>query len=686
LGKPRVMIVYAVAVTLGACLLFLVQPLIAKIILPWFGGTSAVWSAALVFFQMCVLVGYSYAHWLCRSVQPRMQGVIHAALLVVGCALMPILPSTEWRPGEGGDPTIQILLLLAANVGLPSVLLSSTSPLLQVWSMRWTASEVPYWLFALSNFGSMLALLSFPFLLEPRFGSHALAIGWSSLFIVFAALCVYLAWKNRLGSLRTDFAPVEENRPPPSLDLMILWVVLAALASAMLVAVTAHLSVNVAPIPLLWVMPLSLYLLTFILCFGNTRFYQRTTTFPWLAAALGFMAYEYTHAESNLHIRYVIPLYWVALFICCLVCHGELVHRRPAARFLTRFYLLIALGGAIGGIFVTLLAPHLFDTYFEMPLLLIDIAVLGVVLQWRRRGSRRTLWPVRLAMVAGLAALAGSLIFAELKTRDENLLVRRNFYGVLQVRDANAGSEVANRHLVHGTISHGYQFLSEPRRHVPGSYYSTKSGIGRAIAALQAHGPVRYGVIGLGAGVLAGYARRDDYLRIFEINPEVLSIANEYFTFLAHAHDVGADVDVLLGDGRLTLERQPPQNFDLLVVDAFSSDAIPTHLLTREAVDLYFEHLQGNGVLAVHISNRYIDLVPVCLRAAQYVKKTAAVVHSSTDQESDGSVWILIMSDRELLRRSQFEGANIQPAYADPTFLGWTDQYSSVWPLVKLRR
>jgi hypothetical protein len=678
------MVIYAVTVIVGACLLFLVQPLIAKIILPWFGGTSAVWSAALVFFQVCVLGGYCYAHWLTTNVQPRMQGVIHAALLLISCALMPILPSEAWRPTDAGDPTVQILMLLGANIGLPSLLLCSTSPLLHVWYMRRMGSDVPYWLFALSNLGSMLALLSFPFLLEPMFDSRTLAIGWSVSFLVYAALCICVAWMSRAGTPPQESTVSAKAERAPSLRQLALWVLLSACAAAMLVTVSAHLSTNVAPIPLLWVAPLALYLLTFILSFSSSRFYGRTSFFPLLAIALGCMAYLYVHGDSNLHIQYVIPLYLVGLFICCLACHGELVYRRPTARFLTRFYLLIALGGALGGVFVTVMAPNLFDTYLELPLLLVVIAIMGAALQWRRRGSRRTLWPLRIALMAGVAALTGYLALTEMATRNEHLLVRRNFYGVVRVRDELVGTSLANRTLIHGTISHGSQFLSDAYRDVAGSYFSTTSGVGRALQALQAEGPIRYGVIGLGAGVLSSYAREGDYLRIYEINPDVVGIADEFFSFLARARAVGADSEVLLGDGRLVLERQQRQNFDLLVVDAFSSDAVPTHLLTNEAVALYFEHLKPDGVLAVQISNRYLDLAPVCFRAAEHVNRSATVLLSSSDGMFSASVWVLITSNNDLLHRPHFHGARMRPARADDGFVGWSDQYSSVWPLLTL--
>jgi SAM-dependent methyltransferase len=681
----------------SACLLFLVQPLIAKIIFPWFGGTSAVWTAALVFFQVCLLCGYSYAHWLTTHVQPRRQWIIHGALLIVGCALMPILPSAAWQPPgasmgasmgapmSASDPTTRILLLLTATVGLPTVLLSSTSPLLQVWYMRRTGGEVPYWLFALSNFGSLAALLSFPLLLEPAFSSNTLAIGWSVVFVAFAALCICVAWMSRGDTQQRDAVVPGPGGPAPGWLQMALWILFSACGSGLLVAASTQLSTNVAPIPLLWVVPLGLYLLTFILNFSNRRCYHRAAFFPWVAAALGGMAWLYTHSDTNQSIQYVIPLYLACLFIVCMACHGELVHRSPAAPFLTRFYLLIALGGALGGIFVGVIAPLLFDTYLELPLLLILIAEVMVVLQWRRRGSNRMLWPVRLAMVAAVLMLAGSVLFAEMRTHDENLLVSRNFYGVLRVRDY-VDQHRARRSLIHGTIGHGYQFSGETARDVAGSYYSATSGVGRALQARETQGTVRLGVIGLGAGVLTSYARQGDYLRVYEINPDVVSIANEYFSFLSRARERGADVAVLIGDARLTLERQERQNFDVLVVDAFSSDAIPIHLLTNEAIELYFSHLKPDGVLAVHVSNRYLDLTPVCLRAAEHVNRSALLLRSPADQISDASDWVLITSNHELLSHPRFDGMHLQPVHADAAFKGWTDQYSSVWPILSLGR
>ncbi|MFC4307673.1 spermidine synthase [Steroidobacter flavus] len=679
---------YAVTVIVGACLLFLVQPLIAKIILPWFGGTSAVWSAALVFFQACVLGGYSYAHWLTTHVSPQRQSLIHGALLIVSCLMMPILPAESFRPEGGGEPALQILLLLTVTVGLPSLMLSATSPLLQVWYMRRTGSEPPYWLFAWSNAGSLLALLSFPLLLEPAFTSRTLALGWSALFVVFAALCVGLAYLNSKQTVSQAVEVAEPvakaNDAAPTVGRMVLWLLLSGCASGLLVAVSANLSANVAPIPLLWVVPLALYLLTFILAFGNHRVYHPTWFFPLVALSLGGLAYLYINRLENWPIQYVVPAYLLSLFFICMACHGELVMRRPTGRYLTRFYLMISLGGVIGGAFVGLIAPNIFHTYVEFPLLVVLIAELYVMLQWYRRGARRTLWLFRIVMILGVLTLMGELLRAEYQDRRESVLVQRNFYGTLSVQDDPSSFELARRYLIHGTISHGYQYLHEELRRLPSSYFSKHSGAGLALTALQSEGPVRMGVVGLGVGVMSGYVRNGDYARFYEINPAVVDIADSYFTFLPAARKDG-DVKVLLGDARLTLEDQSPQAFDLLAIDAFSSDAIPTHLLTHEAFELYFKHLKPDGVLAVHISNRYIDLVPVCARSAEHVNRSARVVRSISDGTYDTSIWVVVTSNQELLARPEFQNANTYKATAAPSFHGWTDQYSSVWPLMHLR-
>lgn len=772
---------YAVTIFLSAFLLFQVQPLIAKIILPWFGGSAAVWAAALLFFQLVLLCGYAYAHVLIRFFSPRTQMLVHVGLLAISCVLLPILPSPTWRPTEVGDPTPRILMLLTATIGLPYFLLSSTSPLLQAWFVRRTGSGMPYRLFALSNFGSMLALVSFPFLVEPQLGARAQAYGWSAGYVSFALLCAFAAWISKQAKLvlpepagephveqaitmvedaaaapvieveevQPDIpaiSPVSAHHSRPGFGQLSLWVLLAACASTLLVATTNHMSQNVAPIPLLWVVPLAIYLLTFILCFESDRIYQRWVFLPLLIASLGAMAYMIYADEGNFTIKWAIPGFSAGLFVACMVCHGEMARRRPAARFLTLFYLMVSLGGALGGVFVALLAPRMFAGMWELPAGLAACGALALIAAWNARPPKLGVWAgrvvsvfgsvtiggalavllfargftgrqefvaivaacgwlilasalaarwpgpglwfVRLILFTGTVAMAGYLMQHE-RTLSKGLRVQtRNFYGMLEVRDDLATEDYAKRTLLHGTIDHGAQLLDPVTRYVTTSYYGKRSGVGRAMTALQAKGPIRYGVIGLGTGVLTNFGRKGDYLRVYEINPIVERLAQSQFTFFPHTQ---ADKRILMGDARLVLEqqlKQGPENFDLLAVDAFSSDAIPVHLLTREAVALYFKHLKPDGVLALHISNRYLDLQPVCERNAAAVNKQAMAVEDEGDQAPyfSASTWVLLTSSLEFFKDPAFKDAYMYPPRAQKNFRGWTDDYTNLFQIVSFRR
>ena len=683
---------YAVTIFTSAFLLFQVQPLIAKIILPWFGGSAAVWSASMLFFQVVLLAGYAYAHASIRLLTARSQMIVHASLLLISCALLPILPSPAWRPTGPGDPTFRILAVLGATIGLPYFLLSATSPLLQAWYVRRSGSGVPYRLFALSNFGSMLALVSFPFLVEPNLASRWQAYGWSAGYVVFAVLCVATAWASRKASpvqvnaeAATMMADSRSDAVPasPGLAQRSLWVLLSACASVLLISVTNHMSENVAPIPLLWVIPLALYLVTFILAFENDRIYQRWLFLPLLAVALGGMVYMLHAGEDNLSIQWAIPGFSAGLFVCCMVCHGELARRRPAPRHLTLFYLMVSLGGALGGIFVALIAPRVFTTYLELPLGLIACGVLAWVAIWSLKLPKATAWPLRIVWALGLLTLAIYTTRRELAASKHLVLQCRNFYGPLEVYDDPADQDEAVRTLFHGTIDHGYQLLDPDLCFTPTSYYGTNSGIGRAMQAIQAKGPARVGIIGLGAGVLSTYGRKGDCFRIYEINPLVEHIAQTQFTFYGHSE---ADKQILMGDARLILERQEPQSYDLIAVDAFSSDAIPVHLLTREAAELYFRHLKPNGILALHISNRYLDLEPVCLGDAQALGKQARVIDDTGYEESylSASTWILVTSDLAWFDAPSFKDARMRPAKMPGTFRPWTDDYSNLFQILVL--
>jgi len=687
------MIIYAITIFLSAFLLFQVQPLIAKIILPWFGGSAAVWAAALLFFQLSLLAGYAYAHALIKLAKARTQLLIHGTLLLASCALLPILPNVTWKPTAIGDPTLRILELLAVTIGLPYFLLSSTSPLLQAWYVRRTGSSVPYRLFALSNFGSMLALLSFPFVVEPNIASRQQAYIWSTAYVAFAALCLITAWVSR-EETAVQAAPVVSPIPAapaarPTAAQLLLWVSLAACASTLLVSITNHMSQNIAPIPLLWVVPLAIYLLTFILAFESDKIYQRWIFLPWVAPALGWMAYALYAGEGNFNIKYSIPIFCIGLFICCMLCHGELALRKPAPQYLTLFYLMVSVGGAIGGTFVAIIAPRAFNSYLELPIGLVACGVLAVIVLFDLEIPRLGPWPVRFAMAIGVGLLAGYLLKEERADRQGYHFFARNFYGELRIRDDDVGQEYALRNLLHGTINHGSQRLNEEHRYEVNSYYAPTSGIGRTMQAKEALGPIRYGVVGMGAGVMTGYCRAGDYVRIYEINPLVKSLSDRgEFTFFSHC---AGDIKVLMGDARLKMEEQLQKdgspNYDVLVIDAFSSDAIPVHLLTKEVMQLYFKLLKPDGVLAVHISNRYLDLAPVCERGAEFVGKKATVVadDASDNTFANSTTWVLITApDNNIFQSPSFEGANMYPATAAPNFRGWTDDYSSILPILSL--
>lgn len=681
------MALYAITIFLSAFLLFEVQPLIVKIILPWFGGSAGVWSAALLFFQLLLLAGYLYAHALVRWVKAQTQMVLHVLLLASSCLLLPILPSSAWKPTDAGDPTLRILGLLLITIGLPYFLLSATSPLLQAWLVRRTGSGVPYRLFALSNLGSLLALLSFPVLVEPRLTSRHQVFAWSGIYVAFTLLCAATAWASRRDAERERPHSAEDALSSPvkrpGLSQLLFWACLAACASTLLLAITNHLSQSLAPIPLLWVMPLAVYLTTFILTFENDRIYCRWIFLPCLVPALGGMAYFIGKSPESINLRWLIPVFVIGLFLCCMVCHGELARRKPAAEDLTLFYLMVSLGGALGGLFVALIAPRIFRSYLELPLGLLACTLLAIIVLWDVAIPKLGAWPLRILMAIGLCCLAAHLAWHERFSWRHASLVERNFYGVLSV-EVDPEDDPPDRELIHGKIIFGSQMLDPKLRYQPTTYYGSTSGVGRAILAMEEKGPLRVGVIGLGAGVLLAYGRTGDVYRIYEINPLVVKIARSDFSFYDHSP---ADKRILMGDARLTLEHQESQQFDLMAVDAFSGDAVPVHLLTREAMALYFRHLKPDGILAVHVSNHYLDLEPVCARGAEALGKKAMMIDDNPPEESFlfWSDWILISSDPAWFQKNSFDDADMKPATAPPGFRAWTDDYSSIFQILKLK-
>jgi SAM-dependent methyltransferase len=672
------MILYAATIFLSAFLLFQVQPLIAKVILPWFGGSAAVWTVCMLFFQVLLLAGYVYSHAYVRWRIPARR-TLHIALLAVAAATLPLAAGSAWKPEGGEDPTWRIFGLLATSVGLPYFMLSTTGPLVQAWYARSHEGAAPYRLFALSNLGSMLALLSYPLAVEPLLALGTQAAVWSVGFVLFAVACAMLAWRS--GAVESQRILARGDAGKPGAGLQALWAALACCASLLLLAFTTHMTLNIAAIPFLWVLPLALYLLSFVLCFEASGWYRRWLFLPLLAAGLAGVCVTLT--RSNPSIWALIPLYCATLFAACMVCHGELARSKPHPQHLTGFYLMLALGGAAGGVVAGLVAPNVFEDLYELPIGMLALCVLVMVALLRDRASLfHGRWgiAVRIVFLALTVALGVALYRTYSENSADTRVTSRNFYGVLNVRDSGEGPE-AMRALSHGTIIHGRQFLEPDRRDWPTSYYGLTSGIGLAILDARAHGHLRVGVVGLGTGTLAAYGRTGDVFRFYDINPDVVGLARSEFSFLA---DSPAKVEVALGDARLSLEREPDQHFDVLALDAFSSDAIPVHLLTVQAVRTYLRHLKPGGVLAVHISNRYLDLVPVVQQAARHLSLEVRQVEN--DDDDDAGVY---RSDWMLLSASPaaFEGKLLKEAAeridSVPRVRLWTDDYSDLYRILK---
>ncbi len=669
---------YGLTIFLSAFLLFQVQPMIGKMILPWFGGSASVWTTCMLFFQVLLLLGYAYSHFLMEYRSPRFQSYLHIGLLILSLACLPLAANANLRPTGGENPTLRILLLLTASIGLPYFVLSTTGPLIQAWFVREKSNAVPYRLFALSNFGSLLALLAYPLVVEPRLPTEWQSISWSLLFACFAISCGSLAWRGRAGTVRRAAHP--EASAPVSYSTYLIWIALAACPSVVMIADTSFLTENVAPIPLLWVIPLALYLLSFILCFERKGWYQRRLFLPLLVAGIASMAYLPTLGMNALPLLTAIAINLLSFFVVCMVCHGELAALQPHPSRLTSYYLMLAVGGACGGLFVGLVAPYCFKSNYDysVGLILTTIVVSLVVIQLHSgQRYRKAAWALAALFTLGVTYIRVADHMDELS--DAKLLVR-DFYGSQGVYDVDTGTD-ARRVLMHGQIIHGKQYTSPERSRLPLTYYSYGSGVGRALLAKAKEGPLRVGLVGLGAGTLASYGRAGDTYRIYEIDPMVLQIARTQFTFLGSNP---AQSDVFLGDARLTLENQTSQQFDVLVIDAFSGDSVPVHLLTKEAFATYFRHLKPDGILAMHVTNRFLDLPPVVKAEAESVGKTIKIVTNEGDrsQEIYHASWVLIALDPQFFKRDEFRGV-AEDIPARPDIRLWTDDYSSVFSVLK---
>lgn len=682
------MLVYALAIFSGAFLLFQVQPLIAKYILPWFGGGSGVWTVCMLFFQALLVGGYAYAHLTTRWLKPRAQALLHLALLAAALALLPIVPSEAWKPAAGQDPTWRILVLLTATLGLPYLVISATGPLIQQWFSRTHPGRSPYRLYALSNAGSLLALVSYPLFFETHFTRRVQASLWGWGLAAFAACCAACACK--LWKAPAPAEPEAANAAPPSSDsgqptsrsTRLLWLLLPACASILLLATTNKICQDVVAIPFLWVLPLSLYLLSFIVCFDSPRWYHRlpfTLALIAVMAAIGWALPQ----DTGVPFRQLLLLYSLGLFVCCMVCHGELYRLKPDPRELTAFYLMIALGGASGGLFVAVVAPLIFQSYAELPCGVFLCGLLFAVACHRGPSAGRAELRRWVPWGVALAALALGL-YLPIHTAPSSTICRtRNFYGVLRVtEEAKDSLEFHHFALYHAATMHGAQFVHPVGATWPTAYYTPKSGVGLAVFALPKTSR-RIGLVGMGAGTLATYARTNDHLTFYEINPQVPMLASNYFSYVQHSK---GKVDIKLGDARLVLEREPSQQFDLLVLDAFSGDGVPVHLLTREAFAIYERQLKTNGVIAVHVSNNFIDLEPVLANAAAEFKFHLAAVESNAHHTEPWWVlpakWVLLTHDAEFLKTPAIRDAS-RPLHPNPRHLPlWTDDFSSLYQIL----
>jgi hypothetical protein len=698
------MFIFAVSIFLSAFLLFQIQPMIGKLILPWFGGTPAVWSTVMLLFQVLLTGGYAYAYWLIGRVKAQRQAVVHVAL--IACALVlfilfalvwesPITPDASWKPVNVSSPILDIFKLLIVSVGLPYFILASNGPLMQAWFTRLVREQSYARLYALSNLGSLLGLLAYPILIEPSLSLRAQGWAWAVGFILFGLLAGWIAVMQSRGAANHAQPKIDSVSATdrPSFALMSLWITLSATAVLFLLSVTNQITQEVAVIPFLWVVPLALYLLSFILTFSGEAAYNRRLYSILFILSVALTLFVMLKA-TTLHVYWQILAYSLLLFAACMLCHGELYLLRPSAAHLTMFYLMGSIGGALGGIFVSLIAPLIFNGFWEffvglammMAILLTTLRVNQAALNAAKSLRERARFVLTVFTLVTVMLVVLSTYFSGA------LFSKRNFYGVIRVRELfPAGSTDKAYVMSHGITVHGLQFVDPKVRGVPTTYYVPRSGAGLAILHHPNYGsgdPMRVGLLGLGVGTLAVYGRPGDLYRLYEINPVVTQLAQgqgNYFSFLSQSD---AKISTVLGDARISLERElakgDPQNFDVLVLDTFSSDSIPVHLVTREAFALYLQHLAPQGVIAAHITNLHLDLQPVFWQLARHYDLSIARVNYDGDANGGyASHWILLSRDADVLRIVMDEGNSVDLSGYSTDLKLWTDDYSNLFQILK---
>ncbi len=697
-SKPPV-VLYAVTIFTSAFLLFQVQPIVAKYILPWYGGSQAVWSVSLLFFQGFLLFGYLYAHLLRKLRNPQRETVIHCSLLGASLFLMPIIPADTWQAATGSDPTWQILGLLSTTLGLPYALLASTSPLVQSWYPRAFGMST-YRLYAVSNLGSLLGLISYPFLVEPALARAAQAVAWSwgmGAFALLAALSAFASLRpvrdrgdEALPNRSVGRSEESEGAGSPT-DMRdpyraIFWILLPALASVLLLSTTNKIVQELVAIPFLWIIPLTVYLLSFILTFDSSRWYDRRVFLGLLAASFGGVLYILTLKEDP-PLLLSIALYVAVLFAGCMICHAEVARLKPPPRLLTAFYLCLSLGGVVGGLFVAVIAPALFNEFTEYPLALVLIPAAWVAVRsFETPTNGQAPMPRFQAAIATGAIVVFAVALFTGGTGNDHVIARdRNFYGTLTVAEYDsAGSQGHHRTMRHGRILHGLQYLHPRYERLATSYFSEKGGAGLTLANFprQKGRGLKIGVIGLGVGTLAAWTLPGDTIRFYEINPAVETMARKYFTFLGKSQ---GRVEVAIGDARLVLEKEAPQGFDVLVVDAFNNDSPPVHLLTGESFQIYLKHLKPDGAIAMNITSKYINFVPVIASLAEYYRFpwTTVIDYNREDEfHRTVSFWAILTHNASLQANEALTAASYQPVITNRIPL-WTDDYTSLFEIVE---
>jgi len=669
----RTRLLFAGAIFLASFLLFLVEPMAAKQLLPYLGGSAAVWITCLVFFQTALLVAYAYAHWLSRHPRWLLHlGVLAAALALAGYWALGGLDLSN----GSSQPVATIFFALSLWIGLPFLALGATSPLLQVWWSQIEGQGIPYRLFALSNLASLLALAAYPTLIEPNFTLRSQRVAWLSGFALFAALSAAIVLRTR-NAAPAQPAPAAPTLPSTPFKHKLLWLLLPLGASMQLSAVTSYITANIAPIPLLWILPLGVYLITIILAFELPRLLPRGIIVRFLVVMLAGLAYMLAQVDHTVPMRIGVGFFLAELLFACLFCHSEAYSLRPQRPSeSTVFYLLFAAGGALGSFLAGIAFPILFSFNYDLAITFLITSLLALAATWRTGWQQRLLWS------AATASMLVLTIWLNIAYQRGTTVAVRNFYGALRVKQNFNFSGAVLRTLTNGSIQHGTQiFGTDAERRIPTTYYAEDSGVGLALRSCCYGQPRNIGVIGLGAGTIAAYGQPGDRIRFYEINPAVAPIARNVFTYIRES---GAQVSIVEGDGRTSLARESPQNFNVLIVDAFSGDAIPLHLLTSEALALYRRHLAPGGILAFHVSNQHVDLEPAIALLAQSAGMKAMRVSSlANDSRGEFSAYWVLVSDNAAFFAQPAVAAAARPPIFKPGLRLWTDDYSSLLPLLR---